>query len=89
MALICRKCVFKKDITGMIYIGVTQESPVCLSYGSMSNWSKKRGSFIVKNTYINGELNNNFDAAINIKQTGVKIPEETVEEKDISPPMKQ
>ena len=27
----------------------------------MSNWSKKRGSFIVKNTYINGELNNNFD----------------------------
>ena len=55
----------------------------------MSNWSKKRGSFIVKNTYINGELNNNFDAAINIKQTGIKIPEETVEEKDISPPMKQ
>ena len=53
------------------------------------HWSKKRGSFIVKNTYINGELNNNFDAAINIKQTGIKIPEETVEEKDISPPMKQ
>ena len=25
------------------------------------HWSKKRGSFIVKNTYINGELNNNFD----------------------------
>ena len=55
----------------------------------MSNWSKKRGSFIVKNTYINGELNNNLNAAINIKQTGIKIPEETVEEKDISPPMKQ
>ena len=52
-------------------------------------WSKKRGSFIVKNTYINGELNNNLNAAINIKQTGIKIPEETVEEKDISPPMKQ
>ena len=36
------------------------------------HWSKKRGSFIVKNTYIN--------VAINIKQTGIKIPEETVEE---------
>ena len=44
------------------------------------HWSKKRGSFIVKNTYINGELNNNLNAAINIKQTGIKIPEETVEE---------
>ena len=29
------------------------------------------------------------DGNINIKQTGIKIPEETVEEKDISPPMKQ
>ena len=53
------------------------------------HWSKKRGSFIVKNTYINGELNNNLNAAINIKQTGIKIPEETVEEKNISSPMKQ
>ena len=32
---------------------------------------------------------NDLNAAINIKQTGIKIPEETVEEKDISPPMKQ
>ena len=26
---------------------------------------------------------------IKLKETGIKIPEETVEEKDISPPMKQ
>ena len=35
------------------------------------------------------EIDRDLNAAINIKQTGIKIPEETVEEKNISSPMKQ
>ena len=55
-SLYSHKELFKKNGSDM------QE--MCFQKGHNWNdlhWSKKRGSFIVKNTYINGELNNNFD----------------------------
>ncbi len=35
------------------------------------------------------EIDRDLNAAINIKNTGIKIPEESVEERDVSPPKKQ